>query len=115
MTTLTTPLLTEEEIRKVCPLLDNPQHIVDDLIKKLNIVESVCKSKHPKMYKEMKSWSNEFVKGFQDTNKIQSVSKLHYLVTWVEHENDGDAIMGYAVFLPKEFQVLLAKHFIGKQ
>jgi hypothetical protein len=115
MTTLTTPPLTDGEILKEYHLLDNPQHIVDDLILKFNLIESVCKSKHPKIYKEMKSWCNEFVKAYQSTNKIQSVPKLHYLLTWVSQEGDNDDVMSYGVFLPKEFQVLLAKHFIGKK
>lgn len=107
---------SDEQIIKKNGLRNNSEKFVQDFVKDLSKVKELARIRIPQEYKEMTEWSNRFLAMYNLTQKMNSVSPLLYFVNYCKETNsNGDQLMSQACFLPKQFQIIFAKHFVGKR
>lgn len=100
---------TDAELLEKLPW--NKPSKVKEFLFGLAIVKEKYKELDPEAYKDMSEWGRNFDTAYNLTNDMNGVSKLQYLNLWMIRNSHGD-VMSFAVFLPNDFQVLFARHFV---
>jgi hypothetical protein len=113
MKTQTFKFKSDAQLIKENKLFNNPTHVVNEFMSKIDSVESACS---PQLVREMKQNQQQFQTGWEMTKAFNDISPLFYLISYFkEYKFSQSEMMGMTGCLPREFQIVFAKHFVKRR